>query len=70
MALPRSAWIEARKKIQELLSRDSSTLRDDSQLRRKAFVHQSDATMHLPAEIGDYTDFYSSLQVSDTDRSY
>jgi fumarylacetoacetase len=24
-------------------------------------VNQSDATMHLPANIGDYTDFYSSI---------
>ena len=28
---------------------------------RRALVPQSSATMHLPAEIGDYTDFYSSL---------
>ena len=27
----------------------------------RALVPQSSATMHLPAEIGDYTDFYSSL---------
>lgn len=27
----------------------------------RAFVTQSDATMHLPAKIGDYTDFYSSI---------
>ena len=26
-------------------------------------VKQSDATMHLPADIGDYTDFYSSREV-------
>lgn len=62
MGLKRAAWLEARKTIQELLSKNSSTLRDDSQLRSKALVRQSDATMHLPAEIGDYTDFYSSIQ--------
>lgn len=27
----------------------------------RAFVAQSDAVMHLPAKIGDYTDFYSSI---------
>jgi fumarylacetoacetase len=36
-------------------------LRDDANLRSKAFVPQSSATMHLPAQIGDYTDFYSSM---------
>ncbi|NWJ09967.1 FAAA Fumarylacetoacetase, partial [Crypturellus undulatus] len=30
--------------------------------RFRAFVPQAAATMHLPAEIGDYTDFYSSRQ--------
>lgn len=27
----------------------------------RAFVSQADAKMHLPAHIGDYTDFYSSI---------
>merc|ERR1712200_162648 len=27
----------------------------------KSFVEQSEATMHLPVKIGDYTDFYSSI---------
>lgn len=27
----------------------------------RVFVPQADATMHLPATIGDYTDFYSSI---------
>ncbi|CAG5850844.1 unnamed protein product [Menidia menidia] len=44
MALGYEAWKEARRTLQMLL----------------AFVHQSAATMHLPADIGDYTDFYSS----------
>lgn len=27
----------------------------------RIFTPQSDAQMHLPAKIGDYTDFYSSI---------
>ena len=27
----------------------------------RVFVKQNEATMHLPAKIGDYTDFYSSI---------
>lgn len=30
-------------------------------LLNRAFVKQSDAQMHVPADIGDYTDFYSSV---------
>ncbi|XP_041796685.1 fumarylacetoacetase [Chelmon rostratus] len=60
MALGYDAWREARRTLQVLLSANESTLRDDISLRSRAFVHQSAATMHLPADIGDYTDFYSS----------
>ncbi|XP_058485768.1 fumarylacetoacetase [Solea solea] len=60
MALGHEAWTEARRTIQLLLSEEESTLRDDVGLRSRAFVHQSAVTMHLPADIGDYTDFYSS----------
>ncbi|MEP4881939.1 fumarylacetoacetase, partial [Maribacter dokdonensis] len=28
----------------------------------EAFVQQKDATMHLPVQVGDYTDFYSSIE--------
>lgn len=27
----------------------------------RAFAKQTEVTMHLPAKIGDYTDFYSSI---------
>uniref|UniRef100_A0A1A8JL50 Fumarylacetoacetase n=2 Tax=Nothobranchius TaxID=28779 RepID=A0A1A8JL50_NOTKU len=60
MALGYEAWKETRRTLQALLSVNNSTLRDDVSLRTRAFVHQSAATMHLPADIGDYTDFYSS----------
>ena len=30
-------------------------------MKFSAFVNQSEATLHLPAKIGDYTDFYSSI---------
>ncbi|XP_015596619.1 fumarylacetoacetase [Cephus cinctus] len=60
MSLGRPAWIEARLILQNLLSVDNSTLQHN-EIRSKAFVSQKAATMHLPAKIGDYTDFYSSI---------
>ncbi|XP_041663528.1 fumarylacetoacetase [Cheilinus undulatus] len=60
MALGYEAWRETRRTLQVLLSANESTLRDNAILRQRAFVPQSAATMHLPADIGDYTDFYSS----------
>ncbi|GLV46376.1 Fumarylacetoacetase [Carabus blaptoides fortunei] len=61
MALSRPAWLEARQTLQSLLSVENKTLAQDIQLRSEAFVAQCEATMHLPAHIGDYTDFYSSI---------
>jgi len=61
MGLTREHWAEARTTITSLLSADNPTIRDDDNLRNIALVSQDQVKMHLPASIGDYTDFYSSL---------
>ncbi|OCT89882.1 hypothetical protein XELAEV_18018495mg [Xenopus laevis] len=60
MALGHNAWREVRQFLQKLLSASEPLLRDNMELRSRAFVPQAKATLHLPANIGDYTDFYSS----------
>jgi fumarylacetoacetase len=60
MALGRPVWKKTRDILQNLLSTDTTTLRDNAELRAHAFHKQSEVTMQLPARIGDYTDFYSS----------
>ncbi|XP_073852612.1 fumarylacetoacetase isoform X6 [Macaca fascicularis] len=62
MGLGQAAWKEARVFLQNLLSVSQARLRDDTELRKRAFISQASAMMHLPATIGDYTDFYSSRQ--------
>jgi fumarylacetoacetase len=64
MGLTRAHWRATREKLQSLLSVDSKDdrLRANPQLRSKALVPMSAAIMHLPADIGDYTDFYSSRE--------
>lgn len=52
---PHGSTIEAIEWISPL-----GSLRETNVIFR-ALVPQNSATMHLPAEIGDYTDFYSSL---------
>jgi fumarylacetoacetase len=44
--------------VQRLLTIDNSPLKNHSE----AFVLQQDAKMHLPIHVGDYTDFYSSIE--------
>lgn len=62
IALGRSAWHSTRARITELLSADNPRLRDDAVLRERSFVNIAQATLHLPVEIGGYTDFYSSKE--------
>ncbi len=62
LALGRPAWREVRARLTQLLSADEPTLRDDAALRGRALVPSADATLLLPVEIGDYTDFYSSRE--------
>ena len=63
MALGPDAWAAVRGHLQELLSQEGPpALREAETLRQQALVPLADVTMHLPAEIGDYTDFYSSRQ--------
>jgi fumarylacetoacetase len=62
MALGRAAWREARRTLQHLLGADTPTLRDNAPLRDAAFIPQDSVEMLLPADIGDYTDFYSSRE--------
>eukprot|EP00090_Calanus_glacialis_P021383 TRINITY_DN329_c0_g1_i4.p1 TRINITY_DN329_c0_g1~~TRINITY_DN329_c0_g1_i4.p1 ORF type:complete len:439 (-),score=134.62 TRINITY_DN329_c0_g1_i4:729-1997(-) len=61
MGLTKAHWAEARATLSTLLSADNPTIRDDEYLRSLAMVSQDSVKMHLPAAIGDYTDFYSSL---------
>ncbi len=49
---------QLRSDVQDWLNQDASMYNKYSSL----FVNQMDATMHLPVEIGDYTDFYSSIE--------
>src|SRR5215212_5545783 len=62
MAAGRSAWSQVRQRLTTLLSADEPSLRDNKELRSRAFVAQRDVKMLLPAQIGDYTDFYSSRE--------
>lgn len=63
MALPRSAWRATRARLTELLLADGdNTLRSNPKLREAALQPLQEVKMHLPAKIGDYTDFYSSRE--------
>jgi fumarylacetoacetase len=56
MAQGKPAWQALRERVQEILTVGF----EDKKAVEKCLVSQSEATMHLPIRIGDYTDFYSS----------
>ncbi|MBI3760100.1 MAG: fumarylacetoacetate hydrolase family protein, partial [Deltaproteobacteria bacterium] len=62
MSLGRGAWREIRKQVSELLRAETSTLRDKPHLREAALMSIGRCRMQLPAQIGNYTDFYSSRE--------
>lgn len=61
MGLTHLHWKETRAQIRSLLTGEDPRLKSDSGLMASAFVNMADSEMLLPAHIGDYTDFYSSL---------
>ncbi|UOO91144.1 fumarylacetoacetase [Vitreoscilla massiliensis] len=62
IALGRPVWQQVRARLQQLLSADCAELRDNADLRAKAFYLQADVAMLLPIEVPGYTDFYSSKE--------
>ncbi len=61
MSAGRTAWREVRAAVARLLRHDTPTLRDNTLLRDRALLPLSQVTLHLPAAIGDYTDFYAGI---------
>ena len=49
---------QVRLKVQKLLTEENSPLKNHPEV----LVKQSEVKMHLPVKIGDYTDFYSSIE--------
>ena len=58
IALGKAKTGKVRQQLQHFLVDEKSPLKEHEYI----LVDQQDATMHLPLEIGNYTDFYSSLE--------
>lgn len=62
IALGKEFTSKLRNKISELFNSDNEIIRDDNELKSKILFKQEDVKMHMPVEVGDYTDFYSSIE--------
>ena len=58
IALGKTTTNEIRLRVQNWLSDDQSPFKEHEHI----LVDQEEATIHLPLQVGDYTDFYSSLE--------
>ena len=61
MSLGRPAWREVRQTLQALVA-PGSALDTNAAVKAAAVIPRSSAINHLPATIGDYTDFYASKE--------
>jgi len=61
MALGPDHWSALRRQISALLASDSPAYRANRGLAERILVPMAEAELLLPAEIGDYTDFYASV---------
>lgn len=52
MSLGRPVWKATRLAIQDILSKDSSVLKDNAELLQKTLIPLTEVKMHLPAQIG------------------
>ena len=62
MALGKAKCRETRNRVSELLSTDSKELEENADHVKQVLLPAAGITMRMPVRIGDYTDFYSSIE--------
>ncbi|HAI77198.1 MAG TPA: fumarylacetoacetase [Microscillaceae bacterium] len=62
IGLGQDTWRAVRLRLVELFRADNPTLRDNEAAKAAVLFDQNKVKMHLPVHIGDYTDFYSSIE--------
>ena len=62
IALGRPAWRAVRDRISHLFRDDNEAIRDNIEEKTRVLHHILNVQMQMPVEVGDYTDFYSSIE--------
>lgn len=62
IALGKEATGAVRQRISDVLSADNAEFRDDTNLKEKAMFRLAEVEMCMPVKVGNYTDFYSSME--------
>lgn len=61
LARGRSTWTAVRARVSELLATGGDAAADVRAITQDALVERSSIELHLPVEVADYVDFYSSI---------
>ena len=56
------AWRAVRNRISDLFEKDNTHIRENIEAKSKILHHLDEVKMMLPVKVGDYTDFYSSIE--------
>jgi len=62
IAFGKPAWRAVRNKISELFEIENSIIKDNPEQKARILSHILDIEMLMPVQVGDYTDFYSSIE--------
>jgi fumarylacetoacetase len=62
IALGKPVTNEVRSRISRLFNAENELLKDNLEHRSKILTHSKEVKMLLPVQVGDYTDFYSSIE--------
>lgn len=62
LKLGKPVWRAVRQRLSDVFEAQNDQLRDNPQHREKILSPIENCTLHLPVQIGDYTDFYSSRE--------
>ena len=60
MELGRPVWTTFRQRLQEILLDGNQSLASNEALLKTVLIPLDEVTLHMPVQVGDYTDFYSS----------
>ncbi len=62
ISLGKPIWRAVRNRVSELLRNDNEEISSNRQLMDECLVRMQDARMLMPVKVGNYTDFYSSIE--------
>jgi len=62
ISLGQPVWRAFRERISELLNKSNQELQSNEDHIKDVLIPKNEVSMHMPVRVGDYTDFYSSIE--------